>query len=72
MFAQLFSHVQLFATLWPTVHQAPLYMEFSRQEYWSGSPFPIRDQNDCYIFLIFTLVSITIWQSRFKKFYEDK
>ena len=21
-------------------HQAPLYMEFSRQEYWSGLPFP--------------------------------
>ena len=21
-------------------HQAPLFMEFSRQEYWSGSPFP--------------------------------
>ena len=23
-----------------TVHQAPLSMEFSRQEYWSGLPFP--------------------------------
>ena len=21
-------------------HQAPLFMEFSRQEYWSGLPFP--------------------------------
>ena len=28
-----FSCVQLFATLWTIVHQAPLTMEFSRQEY---------------------------------------
>ena len=29
-------HVQLFATLWTVACQAPLSMEFSRQEYWSG------------------------------------
>ena len=29
-----------FATLWTVAHQAPLLMEFSRQEYWSGLPFP--------------------------------
>ena len=34
------SHVQLFATIWTVVHQAPLSTEFSRQEYWSGFPFP--------------------------------
>ena len=27
-------------TSWTLVHQAPLSMEFSRQEYWSGLPFP--------------------------------
>ena len=27
-------------TPWTIVHQAPLSMEFSRQEYWSGLPFP--------------------------------
>ena len=32
--------VQLFATLWTVVHQASLSMEFSRQEYWSGLPYP--------------------------------
>ena len=39
---QLISHVLLFATLWTIAHQAPLFMEFSRQEYWSGlsSPTP--------------------------------
>ena len=29
-----------FATPWTVFHQAPLFMEFSRQEYWSGLPFP--------------------------------
>ena len=27
---------------WTVAHQAPLSMEFSRQEYWSGLPFPTR------------------------------
>ena len=35
-----FSCVQLFVTLWTVAHQAPLFMGFSRQEYWSGLPFP--------------------------------
>ena len=35
-----FSPVQLFATPWTAVHQAPLSMESSRQEYWSGLPCP--------------------------------
>ena len=34
-----FSHVRLCATPW-TAHQALLSMEFSKQEYWSGLPFP--------------------------------
>ena len=35
-----FRRVQLFATLWTVAHQAPLTMGLSRQEYWSGLPFP--------------------------------
>ena len=27
-------------TSWTVAHQAPLSMEFSRQEHWSGLPFP--------------------------------
>ena len=27
-----------FATIWAITHQAPLSMEFSRQEYWNGLP----------------------------------
>ena len=38
--AQSLSHVHLFTTLWTVVHQAPPSMGFSRQEYWSGLPFP--------------------------------
>ena len=34
------SHVCLFVTLWTVACQAPLSMGFSRQEYWSGLPFP--------------------------------
>ena len=34
------SHVCLFAALWTVAHQAPLFMEFSRPEYWSGLPCP--------------------------------
>ena len=32
------SHVQLFATPLTVAYKAPLSMEFSRQEYWSGLP----------------------------------
>ena len=37
---QSLSCVRLFVTPWTVAHQAPLFMEFSRQEYWSGLPFP--------------------------------
>ena len=35
-----FSRVQLCATPWTAAYQAPLSMGFSRQEHWSGLPFP--------------------------------
>ena len=35
-----FSHVQLFVTLLTVTLQAPLSMGLSRQEHWSGLPFP--------------------------------
>ena len=37
---KLLSRVQLFVTPWTVAHQSPPSMEFSRQEYWSGLPFP--------------------------------
>ena len=41
-----FSHVRLFMTPWTVALQAPLSMGFSRQEYWSGLPFPPGDLPD--------------------------
>ena len=38
--AWVLSHVQLFMTSWTGTHPTPLSMRFSRQEYWSGLPFP--------------------------------
>ena len=35
-----FSHVQLSGTLWTVACQAPLSMGWSKQEYWSGLPYP--------------------------------
>ena len=37
--ACVLSPVRLFVTSWTVAHQAPMSMEFSRQEYWSGLPF---------------------------------
>ena len=36
----MLSRVQLSVTEWTIACQAPLSMEFSRQEYWNGLPFP--------------------------------
>ena len=38
--AKSLSHVRIFVTLWTVAHQTPLSMGFSRQEYWSGLPWP--------------------------------
>ena len=35
-----FSYVQLLATPWTVAHHAPLFIEFSKQQYWSGLSFP--------------------------------
>ena len=40
MKVKLLSGVRLFATPWTVAHQAPPSLGFSRQEYWSGLPFP--------------------------------
>ena len=40
MCAQSLSCVWLLEAPWTVAHQAPLSMEFSRQKYWSGLPFP--------------------------------
>ena len=57
----LLSRVWLFATTWTVAFQAPLSMEFSRQEYWSGLPFP-----SIVSWIWFTLVS-TFFQKFWSK-----
>ena len=36
---RMLRHVQLFKMLWTASRQSPLYMGFSRQQYWSALPF---------------------------------
>ena len=40
MYAQSLSRVHLFGIPWTVAHQAPLPMEFSRQEYWNEVSLP--------------------------------
>ena len=40
MKVKLLSCVQFFVTPWTVIYQASPSMKFSRQEYWSGLPFP--------------------------------
>ena len=50
---KLLSCVRLFATPWTATYQAPLFMGFSRQEYWSGVPLPSPPQSLGYTILQF-------------------
>ena len=40
------SQVRLLATPWTVAYQAPPFMGFSRQEHWSGLPFPSPTPSD--------------------------
>ena len=46
MKVKLLSRVRLFETPWTAAYQVPLSMGFSRQEYWSGVPFPSPYKHD--------------------------
>ena len=54
----MLSHIQLFMTLWTIACQGALSMGFSRQEYWSGLPFPplgiflTQGSNPCFLSLL--------------------
>lgn len=45
-----FSPVRLFEALRTAAHQAPLFMRFSRQEYWNGCHAPLQGIFDPWIF----------------------
>ena len=68
----MLSSVQLFATPWTIAHQAPLSLGFSRQEYWSGLPFPppgdllIQGWNSCLLCLLHWQADplpLSLWES---------
>ena len=46
----MLSHVPLFVAPWKVARQAPLSLEFPRQEYWSRLSFP---PPGCHLFQIF-------------------
>ena len=57
--ACILSHVWFFAALWTVTHQAPLSLEFSRQECWNGLPFlPPRDFPTLYVQIHFHTLPI--------------
>ena len=47
------SPVRLFATPWTLAYQAPPSKGFSRQEYWSGLPFPSLGSTANFSFLLY-------------------
>ena len=51
VYAKSLSHIQLFETLWTVACQAPLSLGFSRQEYWSGLPFPSSGKFHIYVLI---------------------
>ena len=56
------SLVLLLATPWTTAYQAPLSMEFSRQEYWSGLPLPsLRAIVTIFLNSIYIYINILYW-----------
>ena len=71
------SCVRLFATPWTVAYQAPPFMGFSRQEYWSGVPLPfllfewatgkqIPAEEDVALIFMFLKISLflIIWKGR--------
>ena len=68
MRAQSLSRVWLFVTSLTLAHQAPLFMGFSRQEYWSRLPFPfLGDLPNPRIGLILVYITgwlFTVWATR--------
>ena len=61
------SHVQPSATPWTAAFQAPPFMGFARQEYWSGVPLPSPES---YVYMCIigkhsSSISGSLWTTRF-------
>ena len=64
MKVKLLSHVRPSATPWTSVFQAPLSMGFSRQEYWSGLPFPSPIRFNKWVFIFYYCCSVVSYSLR--------
>ena len=68
----MLSSVRLFVITWTIACWAPLPMEFSRQEYWSGLPFPspgdlpFRRKRSAQIHFALIASILAIWYSKLK------
>ena len=62
-----FRRIQLFATLWTVACQPPLSMAFSRQEYWSGLPFPPPGINTIILHHTWLVEPFHGWKSRYRE-----
>ena len=51
------SHVRLLATPWTAAYQAPPFMGFCRQEYWSGVPLPS-------LIYLYIYIKSNLWHGR--------
>ena len=63
------SRVRFFATPWSVAYQAPSSMGFSRQEYWSGVPFPSEKALILQGVLEAFFSSLTIHRFLYKRFW---
>ena len=64
-FLCMLSHVWLFVTPWTVAHQAPLSMEFFRQEYWNELPFPPPGMEPVLLLIFSTVIYLSYdWESR--------
>ena len=58
---KLLSRVRLLATPWTAAYQAPPFMGFSRQEYWSGVPLPWNKCNCAVVWAFLDLDFLWDW-----------
>ena len=60
------SHVRLLAIQWTAAYQAPPSMEFSRQEYWSGLPYPCHSIKRLFFILEIHIGKLLLWNKEKK------
>ena len=60
------SRARQFVSAWTVAHQAPPSMEYSRQEYWSGVPFPFPQYVLLYLGLVQAYILLQLFHRHYK------